>query len=161
MSLILAFKSFFKALKEPQKAEKFLSDAEEPQKPSGKDRSHLQLLSALQQAGRLIDFLKEDITGFSDAQVGAAVRQIHDGCRKSLEDLVTVRSVMDQSEGEKITVPAGYSASEIKIVGHVKGEPPYEGTLVHRGWKAHKLSLPKTFGEFSVEVIAPAEVEIK
>ena len=156
--LTFAFKAFLKAFNSPEKAEQFLI---EPKVQSKKDRSHLQLLRSLQQAGRLIDFLSEDIQDFTDAQVGAAVRQIHAGCRKSLEDLVTIRPLMQEQEGDQVTIPSGYSAAEIKLVGNVKGNPPFRGTLVHRGWKAHKQSLPKTIGEETSEIITPAEIEIK
>lgn len=159
MSLGIAIKAFFKAWKEPQKGELFLK--EEPKKLECADQPHLRLLALLQQSGRLIDFLKEDIKGFSDAQVGAAVRKIHQECAKSLEELVTIRPVMDETEGTTVKVPQGYDPSSIKVVGKVKGEPPFTGTLVHRGWKAHKRSLPRKLGEQTSEIICPAEVEIQ
>lgn len=162
MSLGLAFKAFVKAWKNPKKAAAFLEDApEEPKQIGVSDTSHLRLLGILQQSGRLIDFLKEDITDYSDEQVGAAVRKIHQDCSKSLEEIVTIRPLMDESEGSPVRVPAGYDPAAIKVVGKVKGEPPYQGTLVHKGWKAHKRSLPQKAGEHHSDVIFPAEVEIK
>lgn len=158
MSLGLAVKSFFKAWKNPEKAKEFLKDSQKEIEQH--DISHLRLLTLLQQSGRLIDFLKEDISEFNDAQVGAAVRKIHQDCAKSLEDLVTIRPVMSEKEGTKINVPKGYDAAAIKIVGNVKGEPPFSGRIVHRGWKAHKRSLPKNMGEQSLDVICPAEIEV-
>lgn len=158
-----AFRAFWKALKDPKKAEEFLVD--KPQitvKENEKsDLSHLRLLSLMQQSSRLIDFLKEDLSSFSDAQVGAAVRKIHTDSAKSLEELVTIRPVFDEEEGTKITIPQGYDPSEIKIIGNVKGEPPFVGTLVHKGWKAVKRSLPKKMGEQATDVIYQAEIEVK
>jgi Domain of unknown function (DUF2760) len=160
MKLGLAFKAFIKALKEPAKAERFLADAT-PKHEDSSDLSHLRLLHYLQQAGRLVDFLKEDIGSFSDAQVGAAVRKIHQDCAQAVEELVTIRPLKDEQEGSIIQVPKGYNPAEIKVVGKVKGNPPFTGLLVHRGWKAQKRSLPKKTGEQTPEVICPAEVEVK
>ncbi len=158
--LILAFKCFVKAFKVPERAGALLSEPEKEEKVK-KDKAHLQLLRNLQNAGRLIDFLSEDISQYTDNQVGAAVRQIHAGCRKSLDELVAVKPLMDEKEGASVTVPIGYSSKEFKLVGNVKGEPPYQGTLVHRGWKAHKHSLPKIAEEESLEILTPAEIELK
>lgn len=159
MGLGLAFKAFFKALKEPKKAQEFIADA--PKLIDSHDLSHLRLLSILQHSGRLIDFFKEDIAKFNDGQVGAAARKIHQDCAKSLEDLIAIRPVLEEQEGARIQVPQGYDPSTIKVVGKVKGEPPFSGILVHKGWKAHKRSLPKKVGEQQCEVICPAEVEIR
>ena len=160
MKLKLAFKAFFKAFKDPEKAKQFIEDAPPKQIEMG-DFSHLRLLSYLQQAGRLIDFLKEDVSSFTDAQIGAAVRKIHQDCKQILEDLVTIRPLKEESEGATIQIQKGYNPSEIKLVGKVKGEPPFTGILIHRGWKAHKRSLPKKAGEISNEIICPAEIEIR
>jgi hypothetical protein len=159
MSLTIAFKAFIKAWNNPAEAQKFL-EGSKPQVEQS-DQSHLRLLSLLQQGGRLIDFLKEDISTYSDAQVGSAVRKIHEECNKSLEELVTIRPVMDDREGSTVKIPTGYDPSTVKVVGKVKGDGPYTGVLVHKGWKAHKRSLPKKIGEQLSEVICPAEVEVK
>lgn len=160
MRLGLAIKAFIKAFKYPQEAEKFLS-GEKKAIEAPQDHSHIRLLAEMQQSGRLIDFLKEDISGFSDAEVGAAVRKIHEDCGRFLEEAVTVRPVMDQAEGSQIQIHKGFDPAAIKIIGKVKGEPPYSGTLVHRGWKAHKRSLPKKQVGGFCDIIYPAEVEIK
>ncbi len=161
MRLILAFKAFFKALKEPKKAQQFIDDIQELAQEEAQDHSHLRLLNYLQQASRLIDFLKEDLQTFSDAQVGAAVRKIHQDCAQAIEELVTIRPLKDEQEGCLVQVPKGYNPAEIKVLGKVKGEPPFTGVLVHRGWKAQKRSLPKKTREQVLEIICPAEVEIK
>jgi Domain of unknown function (DUF2760) len=154
-----AFKAFFKAFKEPKKAIEFLED--QPVKKEKTDPSHLRLLNLLQDSSRLVDFFKEDISGFNDAQVGAAVRKIHADCNKSLEEYVTIRPIMEEKEGQQVDIAEGYDSATIKIVGKVKGQPPFKGKLVHKGWRAHKRSLPKQVGDLSTEVIQPAEVEIQ
>lgn len=159
MGLKAAFQAFFKALREPEKAKEFLEET--PKQIESTDPSHLRLLSMLQHSGRLIDFLKEDISAFNDAQIGAAVRKIHQDCAKTIEEIVTVRPIMEENEGAKIQIVKGYDPNSIKVIGQVKGEPPYTGVLVHKGWKAHKRSLPKTKGQHVNEIISPAEVEIK
>jgi len=82
-------------------------------------------------------------------------------CGKCLEELVTVRPLMEENEGSPITIPQGYDSSKIKVVGKIKGQPPYHGVLVHKGWKAHKRSLPKKIGDQTAEIICPAEVEVR
>lgn len=161
MRLKLALQAFIKAFKEPLKAQKFIEDTDHPKPSKSVDQSHLQLLHYLQQTSRLIDFLKEDISAFTDAQVGAAVRKIHQDCAFTLEDLVSIRPLKDEAEGSTIQVPKGYNPTEIKIVGKIKGEPPFTGVLIHRGWKAQKRSLPQKTGELISTVICPAEVEFK
>jgi hypothetical protein len=159
MKLMLAIKAFFKAFKDPEKTQQFLE--EKISTEDNGDLSHLRLLSVLQQSGRLIDFFKEDISKFSDAQVGAAARKIHQDCGKALEEIVTIRSVRVENEGAKVQVAPGYDPIAIKVIGKVKGEPPYSGILVHKGWKATKKSLPKKIGEQQHEVLHPAEIEIR
>ncbi len=162
MSIGLAFKAFFKTFKDPKGATAFVEGKKQAALPQPKtDHSHLRLLSQLQTNGRLIDFFKEDITAYNDAQVGAVVRKIHQECGKSLEELVTIRPIMETAEGSTVTIAQGYDPLSIKVVGKVKGEAPYTGRLVHKGWKAHKHSLPKQTTDVSNEVIHPAEIEIK
>ena len=162
MNLLLAIKAFFRAFTDPKGAQRFLSGETKEQKSTElNDHSHLRLLTMLQNSSRLIDFFKEDISSFDDAQVGAAVRKIHSDCSQCLEDLVTIRPVFEENEGSKILVTQGYDPLKIKVVGKVKGEPPFNGILVHKGWKVHKRSLPKKTGEPTGDVIWPAEVEIR
>lgn len=156
-TFILAIKAFLRAFKDPKGAEKFILGEETV---VSSDASHLRFLALMQKTGRLVDFLKEDIEQFSDAQIGAAARKIHAECRQCLEDFVTLRPLFLENEGSTITVPSGYSVKEIKVIGNVKGEPPYQGILRHKGWKAHKLSLPKQFAEGETGIVHAAEVEI-
>lgn len=159
MGLVLAFKAFFKALKDPVKAQKFIDDV--PENTTSGDHSHLRLLAILQHSGRLLDFLKEDVSKYTDIQIGAAARKIHQDCAKVVEEIITVRPVMELNEGAAVEIPKGYDPSNIKLVGKVKGEPPFKGILVHKGWKAHKHSLPKQVGEQLHDILCPAEVEVR
>ncbi len=159
MGFKLACQAFFKALKDPKKTQEFLE--EKPKVLESHEASHLRLLAMLQHSGRLVDFLKEDLSSFTDSQIGAAARKIHQDCAQSLEEVVTIRPIMEEKEGATVRVAQGYDPTLIKVVGKVKGEPPYQGVLVHKGWKAHKRSLPKKSGEYNQEIICPAEIEVK
>jgi len=121
------------------------------------DRSHLRLLYLLQKNGRLVDFLKEDISNFSDAEVGACVRKIHEESRRCLEECVRLRPLFPEAEGSEVTLPEGYDKGHVKVVGKVKGVPPYKGVLLHKGWKAEQAQL-EGIGSL---VVCPAEVEIR
>ena len=123
-------------------------------------RPVLQLLNALQRDGRLIDFIQQDIAAFSDADVGAAARVVHDGCRRGLQGIVTFNPIMSAAEGQVVAVEAGYDAHAIRLVGNVSGAPPFRGKLQHRGWRAAAVALPDIIDDNDCSVIAPAEVEL-
>lgn len=118
------------------------------------------VLGLLQREGRLIDFLREDIAAFDDAQVGAAVRPVHEGCRKTLEEYVTLEAVRPEAEGARVTVPPGFDASAIRLSGNVRGNPPFKGILRHHGWRVSKLNLPDRPAAHASDVVAPADVEL-
>jgi hypothetical protein len=120
----------------------------------------LQLLSLLQREGRLVDFLQQDITAFPDADVGVAARVVHEGCRKAVRAHAEIEPVRDEAEGARVSLAAGFDADMVKLVGDVKGEPPYAGVLRHRGWRAKKLTLPSLVGGHDAQILAPAEVEL-
>jgi hypothetical protein len=120
----------------------------------------LQLLALFQREGRFIDFLEEDVTSFSDEEIGAAARVVHEGCRKAVHEHFTLAPVRDDEEGSRIEVPKGFDAHTIRLTGNVVGEAPFRGTLQHRGWKITRAELPKLAEEHDVKVIAPAEVEL-
>jgi hypothetical protein len=120
----------------------------------------LQLLALLQREGRLVDFLEQDVTAFSDADVGAAARVVHEGCRRALRAHAQVSPVRTEEEGARVTIDAGFAPEEIKLTGKVGGNPPYAGTLRHRGWRMRDLALPVAVRAYDVSVIAPAEVEL-
>jgi hypothetical protein len=121
----------------------------------------LHLLSILQRDGRLLDFLGEDIAGLKDADIGAAVRLVHQGCKKALSTYVVLAPVRTEAEGAAIVVDKGFDANAIRLAGDVKGEPPYKGTLAHAGWRAVDVKLPERPAFVDARVIAPAEVEVR
>jgi len=134
-----------------------------PAKPARKAiRSEaITLLATLQREARFIDFIKEPIDGYADAQIGAAVRDVHRDCGKALDRIFQLQPVLAQEEGSGVEVPAGFDAGRFRLSGNVKGEPPFHGRLVHGGWAVVVCQLPEWSGsEPSALVIAPAEVEL-
>jgi hypothetical protein len=119
-------------------------------------------LALLQEKGRLVDFLMDDITAYSDAQVGAAARVVHQGCRAVLDEHFSVHPVREQPEGATVTVEASQAADEYRLVGKIAGQPPFTGRLVHRGWRTDSVKLPRLLRgtESRLPAIAPAEVEL-
>ena len=120
----------------------------------------LQLLALLQREGRFVDFLEEDVASFDDAQIGAAARVVHEGCRKALREHVPLEPIRSEDEGERVTLDKGFDAKAVRVTGNVTGEPPFKGTLAHRGWRAKEVKLPKLAQGHDASVIAPAEVEL-
>src|SRR5689334_23044295 len=100
------------------------------------DAEVVNFLAILQDKGRLIDFLMDDITAYDDAQVGAAARVIHQGCKAALQEHFKINRIREESEGSAVIVPTGFAADEYRFVGKISGSTPFSGTLVHRGWKA-------------------------
>ncbi|MEH0741312.1 DUF2760 domain-containing protein [Vibrio cholerae] len=122
--------------------------------------SAMQLLSLLQQEARLIDFLKEDVSAFSDEDVGAAARVIHSGGQKVLAEYMTLEPIRQEEEESRITVEEGFDPQKVRLTGNVTGQAPFHGTLVHKGWKASAMTLPKLADHYDASIIAPAEVEL-
>ena len=163
-----AIKCFFKIWLSKEAAERVAgvleSDAlPEPRQPrrvsEEGERGAARVLAVLQREGRLVDFLQEDIFGADDAQVGAAARLVHTGCRKALAEFVTLEPVMSGEEGSRVTVEAGFDASAIRMVGD-PGEPPFKGVLAHHGWRATSIALPDLPESMDPMVVASAEVEV-
>jgi hypothetical protein len=127
------------------------------------DADVVNFLAILQEKGRLVDFLMDDIARYSDAQVGAAGRVLHEGCRAALLEHFGIRPIREEGEGSKVTTPAQYAPDEYRLVGRISGEPPFTGTLVHHGWRAEWVKLPRlaSTGAGRLPTIAPAEVEIR
>jgi len=144
--------------------------ADEPARPAPErpqasrlDAEIVHFLSMLQEKGRLVDFLMDDINAYSDAQVGAAARVVHAGCKGVLQDHFSITPVRPEQEGSTVQVPAGYSADEYRLVGKIAGSAPFAGVLVHRGWKTDIVKLPQLLRVAAdrLPAIAPAEVEVK
>lgn len=120
----------------------------------------LQLLTLLQREGRFIDFLQEDVAGFSDADIGAAARVVHAGCKRTLAEYLDLAPIRSEAEGATIILQPGYDAGLVRVTGNVVGEPPFTGKLAHHGWKAAKIRLPERLSDRDPRVLAAAEVEL-
>ncbi|MDB4967925.1 MAG: hypothetical protein JWN44_3614 [Myxococcales bacterium] len=129
-------------------------------KADGHGDGAVQLLAILQREGRLLDFLQEEVDAYSDAQIGAAVRDIHRGCKKALAEHMPMEPVLRDAENAQVRVDAGFDPSRIRLVGNVVGEPPFTGALRHHGWRISKVSLPVPARGTDPSVVAPAEVEL-
>jgi hypothetical protein len=122
--------------------------------------SGLMLLAAFQREGRLVDFLEQDAAGYSDEEIGAAARVVHDGCRKALRQLFDLAPATEANEGAPMSVPNGFDPERIRLTGNVSGKPPFRGTLKHHGWIASSIRMPSISENLDPRVIAPAEVEL-
>lgn len=145
------------------KAAKAAVAAAKPAAPALKEAAPdgaLQLLGLLQREARFIDFIQEDVAAYPDADVGAAARLVHEGCRKVLSDNFSIDPVREEEEGSAITLPEGFDAAAVRITGNVVGEPPFNGHLTHRGWRVVETRLPKLSGSHDLHIVAPAEVEL-
>lgn len=181
--LLLAFKTFFSILGSAELAERVRAiesgphppkeparlPVEEkpaplkPMKPPVPSRSDaLSLLETLQREARFLDFIQEEISGYTDQQVGAAVREVHRGCQGVLTRMFALEPVIPGEEGSSFTVSPGEAAARIHLVGNVSESRPVTGILVHAGWQATKVELPHWTGDIAHQrILAPAEVEVK
>lgn len=124
------------------------------------DTAALQLLGLLQREARFVDFIQEDVAPYSDAEIGAAARVVHGGCRKLLAEHFTLAPVRAEAEGSRITLQAGFDAAAVRLTGNVVGQAPFTGTLSHRGWQVTQVRLPQLTDARAAAVIAQAEVEL-
>ena len=166
--LFLGFRALFRCLADREFAKKLAGlflGADEPgtAPPARVTRNDaVTLLAVLQREGRFVDFVQESIDGYTDAQVGAAVREVHKGCRTVLDRVLALEPALDEPENAQVTIPAGADPNRYRMVGNVTGEPPVSGTLAHHGWQATRCELPEWSGsEQSTLIIAPAEVELR
>jgi hypothetical protein len=118
------------------------------------------MLALLQRDGRLIDFLMEDLGAYGDAQIGAAVRDVHAGCRGVLTRYVVLEPILSGTEGAQTSVSQDVDPAAVRLVGNVTGRPPFPGTLLHRGWRATKIELPPLGAPAGRRIVAQAEVEV-
>ncbi|HEV3163997.1 MAG TPA: DUF2760 domain-containing protein [Isosphaeraceae bacterium] len=154
--LLLAFQAFWRVLTDQDVASRVGQlFAKEPTGPD------LRVLAVLQRDGRLVDFLKEDIDALDDALIGASVRAIHQGCRKALNDYMTIEPVVSTPEGDALTVDPDFDRAAIRLTGNVPNAPPFRGVLKHHGWRVKSVHLPVIpAARDESSVLAPAEVEI-
>ena len=123
--------------------------------------SALQLLALLQRDARLIDFVGEDLAGYDDEQIGAAARVVHEGCAKVLREHFSMAPVRSEDEGSRVacSMPASTPAA-VRLTGNVVGQPPYRGSLSHRGWRVTEVRLPQLADSHDARIVAQAEVEL-
>jgi len=158
MGLGVAIRAFTRALRDREFSSQ-VKDllATKKSLPAPKQCLATELLASLQREGRLVDFVQEDVEGFPDAQVGAVARKVHQGCRKVFQQYLKLLPVLEQKEGDAVTVEPGFDPASIRLVGKVEGKPPFKGTLRHHGWKLVEANLPELKAK---EVLLPAEVEL-
>jgi len=130
----------------------------EPAAPAG--TAALQLLGLLQREARFVDFVQEDVAGYADAEIGAAARVVHEGCRKVLREHFSIAPVRTEAEGSRVTLAAGFDAAAMRLTGNVVGQAPFTGTLGHRGWRVDDVRLPQLTDHKAAAIVAQAEVEL-
>jgi hypothetical protein len=170
--IALAFRSFFAILftgklpVEVAQALGFTLTKTQPVAPKATPQARpqdgaVQILGILQRDSRLIDFLMEDISAYSDEQVGVAVRSLHDQSRDSLNRYLRLAPVIDGVEGSFTKLDTN-DPSSVKLLGNVpvSGKAP-GGLLRHKGWRAEKIDLPPIVSLGSASIIAPAEIEVE
>jgi hypothetical protein len=137
--------------------------------PKGRDERTdaeiVHFLGLFQQKGRLVDFLMEDVTSFSNEQVGAAARVVHQGCSQVVKEFFVIEPAHQGEDGSPVTLEEGYDSAAYQLSGKLEGSPPFKGTLAHHGWVAREVKLPRLVKDSHKTekglVIAPAEVEVK
>ncbi len=132
----------------------------EPVKPVKPSAEPLWLLSVLQRDGRLVDFLLENLEGYDNEQIAAAVRDLQPKCQKVLKETLELAPVLPGQDGDSVTVPAGFDPSAIRLTGAVTGQPPFTGSLRHAGWRVAAIKLHKPAEGQDQFVVQPAEVEL-
>ncbi len=120
----------------------------------------LQFLSLLQKEARFIDFIKEDVTAYSDTDIGAAARVVHEGCIKAVNEHFSMKQIRQEQEGSNITLQEGFDPARVRLTGNIVGKAPFTGTLIHRGWEITDVRLPKLTKDHNVNIVATAEVEL-
>ena len=139
--------------------------AQRPAKPppAAKPRRSdaITLLATLQREARLVDFVKESLDGHSDAQIGAASRDVHRGCAEVLERLFAIRPLLPEQENQTVEVSRDFDTGCYQLTGNVTDDPPLQGKLVHHGWHATTCKLAAWSGsKAAARVVAPAKVEL-
>ena len=147
---------------EPVKAEpekRVTPRAPQPTAPIRNDA--ISLLATLQREARLVDIVKEPLGDYSDAQVGAAARDVLRDCGVVLDRLFQLEPIVEQEEGARVEIPSGADSARYRISGSASGDAS-SGSLVHHGWQAKQCELPKWTGsKESALIVAPAELEVK
>jgi len=95
--------------------------AEKPKETVGPSDGALQILGILQRDARLVDFLMENIAPYTDEQIGAAVRGVHEQSRQTLERYLTLAPVVDGVEGTYAKITSKDPAA-VKLLGNVPAD---------------------------------------
>lgn len=122
------------------------------------EESALHLLAALQREGRFLDFVGQSIDGLSDADIGAASRVVHAGCKKAVGSAVTIAPIRTENEGDRVEIAAA-DAANVTFLGNGADDQLRAGRLVHKGWRATATSLPESAPGHDATILHPAEVE--
>jgi len=154
----IVFDGDYAAIVGSMRSQPALPPAEAAPAAAARNDPALRLLALLQREARFVDFCEEDLAGFSDAQVGAAARAVHAGCRKALREAFAPVAVRGEAEGAAVVLEAGFDANAVRLTGNLAGNPPFHGTLRHHGWRASAVKLPTSEGDATL--LAPAEVEL-
>ncbi len=130
-------------------------------KAAGPARSDaITLLATLQREARFVDLVQESLSEYSDAQVGAAARDVLRDCRAVIERFFDLQPVVDQPEGTPVEIPAGKAAGRYRLIGTDQAAVSGRGAVVHHGWEAKKCQLPQWSGSKELSlIVAPAELE--
>jgi hypothetical protein len=121
----------------------------------------LQMLALLQQRGRFVDFVMQDIAPISNEQIGAVARFVHQGCRSVFDELFEIEPVREEGEGAAITLAGAPDPEQLRIQGRTPTYPT-QATIVHRGWLTNRVTLPSVTAERQPPyVIAPADAEVR
>lgn len=139
---------------------KALAQKGEPPALPSPDTGALVLLSLLQNEGRFVDFVQQDIAGYPDADIGAVARVVHSGCRKVLSSHLRIAAIRGEAEGQRVALEPGFDPNRIKLTGNVTGTGSLNGVLRHRGWQATEVHLPSVVDRAGTQVLCPAEVEL-
>jgi len=160
--------SKLKALPEPEKevprqmaeTTDWTPPKEIAEKQDRKGIEALILLATLQREARFLDLIQEDLSEYDDAQIGAAVRDVHRDTKSVLQRMFAIEPIRTEEEGTQVEI-ANSNSDEIRLVGNVSDQSPTTGTLQHQGWKATKCDLPDYSGTLQqAQILNPAEVEV-
>jgi len=160
MLLILIFKKSSSTSADTTSNSSNNSTTPVPQLEMADENGALHLLSVLQRDGRLIDFVREDVSQYSDQEIGAAARVVHKGLKTAVESHFTITPIQLEAEGATIQVAKEFDTQSIQLVGNVTGDGPFSGVLVHQGWQVTESQLPHISNQKNQKILAPAQVEI-
>ena len=122
-------------------------------------------LGILQEKGRFMDFVMDDITSYNNEQVGAAARVVHQGCSKVMSEYFSIVPLHEGAEGDSVVLQEGYNPAEYRPVGKLADGARIQGKITHRGWKATEIKLPRraetAAGSEDRFVITPAEIDVR